>query len=316
MKAVVFNKYGGNEVIELKELPSPETGPGDVLIRVHAASINPVDWKIRDGMAKILTGFSFPRILGSECSGEIIETGRDAKAFRQGDKVIGFPGIRRLAAFAEYVSASEKNTWPKPENIGFEEASTIPVAGLTALQSLHNLGHVSGNKRVLINGASGGVGTFAVQIAKIFGAEVTAVCSGPNAELVKDLGADHIIDYTQQDFTKGGERYDVVFDTVSKRSFDECKKVLTSKGIYINTLPAASILLRQYLIGFLSQQKAKSIMVRPNTSDMEWMKNQIEAGRIRVIIDRVYPLDQAREALAYSESGRAKGKVILKVFNA
>ena len=313
MKAVVFNKYGGNEVLEVKQAPIPEPGAHDVLIKVHAAAINPVDWKIRSGMAKILTGFNFPKILGSECSGEIVETGKHIKDFKSGDEVIGFPGIRRLSAFAEYVSVHERNTFTKPANISFEEAATIPVAGLTALQSLRNLGHVSHNSRVLINGASGGVGTFAVQIARIFGAHVTAVSSSPNADLLKDIGADDIIDYTEKDFTKGDERYDIIFDAVSKRSFRECKRVLKPHGIYVNTLPVLSVLLNQYLTGFLMGKKAKSVMVRPNAADMEWMRINIESGKMRIIIDRVYSLDQIVEALAYSETGKARGKIVLKV---
>ena len=313
MKAVVFNKYGGNEVIEVKQVPRPVPGADDVIIKVHAAAINPVDWKIRNGMARILTGHKFPKVLGSECSGEIVETGIQVKGFRKGDRVIGFPGIRRLSAFAEYVSVNEKNAFTKPESISFGEASTIPVAGLTALQSLRDLGRISRNHKVLINGASGGVGTFAVQIAKIFGAHVTAVSSGPNADLLKDLGADYIIDYTQQDFTKIDERFDIIFDAVSKRSFGECKGVLAPHGIYVNTLPVLSVLLHQYVAGFLANKKARSIMVRPNPTDMEWMSSQIEAGKIRIIIDRVYSVDQIVEALVYSETGRARGKIVLKV---
>lgn len=313
MKAVVFNKYGSNEVIEVRQMPLPVPEVDDVLIKVHAASINPVDWKIRQGMTKILTGFRFPKILGSECAGEIAATGRNIKEFKEGDRVIGVPGIRRLSAFAEYVCVNEKNTFKKPESISYGEASTIPIAGLTALQSLQKLGHISRNSRVLVNGASGGVGTFAVQIAKIFGAHVTAVSSGPNEPLLKEIGADVIVDYTREDFTKSDEHYNIVFDTVSKRSFSECKVVLAAHGVYINTLPVLSMLLYQYGIGFLMNKKARSIIVRPNAADMEWMRKQIEARKIRIIIDRAYSLDQIVEALAYSETGRARGKVVLKV---
>lgn len=224
MKAVVINGYGGNEVMEVKNVPLPSPGRDDVIIKVHAAAVNPVDWKIRSGMAKILTGRRFPKIIGSECSGEVEEIGPQVTHFKKGDKVIGFPGIRRLAAFAEYVCAAERTTFPMPENIGFEEASTIPVAGLTALQSLRDLGYIARGDRVLINGASGGVGTFAVQIAKLFGANVTAVCSASNADLVRGLGAERVIDYTREDFTEGDGPYDIIFDTVSKRSFAECKR--------------------------------------------------------------------------------------------
>ncbi|MGD1076550.1 MAG: NAD(P)-dependent alcohol dehydrogenase [Thermodesulfovibrionales bacterium] len=313
MRAVVIYKYGNNEVTGVRDMPAPSPGPRDVLIRVHAAAINPVDWKIRSGMAKIVTGSKFPKILGSECAGEVVEAGKKVRYFRKGDQVISFPGIRRLSAFAEYTCASDHRTVPKPKNISFEQASAIPIAGLTALQSLRDLGHIESGKRVLINGASGGVGTFAIQIGKIFKANITAVCSGANADLVKDLGAGRVIDYLHEDFTDGGERYDIIFDAVSKRSFGECKKVLNPGGIYVNTLPSLSILLDQFLIGFFMGKKAKSIMVKPNATDMEWMKAQIEAGNIRIVIDRVYSLEQAVEALAYSEMGKAKGKVILSI---
>lgn len=313
MKAVVFNRYGSNDVVEIREVPQPAPGPADVLIKVRAASINPVDWKIRSGMLRIVTGGTFPKILGSECAGEVAGTGSGVTRFKKGDQVVSHPGIRRLGAYAEYVCAAEGATFPKPKNVSFEQASTIPIAGLTALQSLRDLGKIASGGRVLINGASGGVGHFAVQIAKIFGAEVAAVCSGANADFVKGLGADRVIDYRQQDFTTGAERYDLIFDAVAKRSFGECKKVLTAKGIYVNTLPAFSVIVNQYLTGFVTRKKARTVMVKPNAVDMDWMKTQIEAGRIRIVIDRTYPLDQAKEALACSESGRARGKIVLKM---
>jgi NADPH:quinone reductase-like Zn-dependent oxidoreductase len=200
-----------------------------------------------------------------------------------------------------------------PENVDFQRASAIPIAGLTALQALRNLGHITAGQKVLINGASGGVGTFAVQIAKIFGAHVTAVCSGSNGDFVKGLGAGRVVDYSRDDFTESNERYDIIFDAVSKRSFAECRRVLISKGIYIRTLPSLPVLLNQYLMGFLSGKKAGTVSVRPNAADMDWMKTQIEAGKVRIIIDRVYPLDAITEALAYSETGKARGKIILNI---
>jgi NADPH:quinone reductase-like Zn-dependent oxidoreductase len=313
MKAALIGRYGGNEVVEVRDVPQPEPGPDDVLIRVHAAAINPVDWKVRSGMMKLFTGRKFPKILGSECAGEVVATGSRVQRFAKGDQVIGFPGIKRLAAFAEYVCAPEQTTFPKPVNITFAQAATIPIAGITALQALRDQGRLAAGQHVLINGASGGVGTFAVQIAKIFAAKVTAVCSGANAELVRGLGADRVIDYTQEEFTKGSERYDLIFDAVAKAPFAACKRVLAPKGIYITTLPTFAVLLNRYLTGYLSSQKARIVMVKPNVQGMEWMKEQIEAGRIRIVIDREYPLGQIREALAYSESGKAKGKVVVEI---
>jgi NADPH:quinone reductase-like Zn-dependent oxidoreductase len=313
MKAVVIDRYGGNEVIEIRDVPCPLPGRHDVLIRVRAASVNPLDWKIRYGKLKLFAGHNFPKILGSECAGEVFETGKEVTRFKKGDQVIGFSNIRRLSAFAEYACTKEETTFSKPRNITFEQASTIPIAGLTALQSLRDLGHVTPGNNVLINGASGGVGMFAVQIGKIFGAKVIAVCSAPNADLVKGLGADRVIDYRQSDFTKSGELYDIIFDAVSTCSPGECKAVLTPKGTYVNTLPAFSIVLNRYLTGLLMKRKLKTVMVRPNISDMEWMKTHIEAGKIRIVIDRVYPMEQIKEALAYSETGKARGKIVLEI---
>jgi NADPH:quinone reductase-like Zn-dependent oxidoreductase len=311
MKAVVIDRYGGNEVLEIRDLPRPVPGPDDIILKVQAASVNPVDWKIRSGMTKVLTGFRFPKVLGSECSGVVAEKGKNVRQFREGDQVIGFPGIRRLAAFAEYTSVREKNVYPKPANISFEQASTIPISGLTALQCLRDLGKIRRGLHVLINGAAGGVGHYAIQIAKIFEAVVTGVCSPGKMAFVTELGADSVLDYTSEDFTKGQERYDIIFDTVSKRSFSECKRVLAPAGIYINTLPTPDVLLNQFVTGHFSSKKARTAMVRPNLSDMDWMKTKIEEGRIRIVIDRTYPLEQVGEAFAYSESEKARGKIAL-----
>jgi NADPH:quinone reductase-like Zn-dependent oxidoreductase len=312
MKAVVIDRYGGNEVVAVRDVPLPQPGPAEVLIRVGAASINPVDWKIRNGMLKIFTGWSFPKILGNECAGEVAGIGAGVHRFQKGDRVIGYPGSRRLGAFAEYVCVKEKSTFPQPRNLSFEQAATLPIAGLTALQALRNLGRIAAGHQVLINGAAGGVGTFAVQIASIAGARVTAVCRAVNADLVLALGAERVIDYTREDFTKGRERYDIIFDAVSKRSFAECKGVLGRKGVFIVTLPSPAVMLNHLLAG-LTRKKAKAVMVRPNGQDMDWMRGQIEADRIRVVIDRVYPLEEIREAFAYSETGRARGKIVLRV---
>jgi len=300
-------------VVEIKDVPTPICGPENVLIKVHAAGINPVDWKVRSGHVKIMTGSAFPKILGNECAGEVAETGRQVKKIKRGDPVIGWPSVRRLGAFAEYASVSETAVFPRSRNISFEETACIPIAGLTALQALRDKGRIASGKKVLINGASGGVGHFAVQIAKIFGAEVTGVCSGASADFVKSLGADKVLDYTTQDFTSGSERFDIIFDAVAKRSFGACKKVLTSNGIYISTLPSAAVILSQYVTGFFTGNKALAVWVTAKEADLQWMGDQIASGRIRVVIDKVYPLAQAKEALAYSESGKVRGKIVPKV---
>jgi NADPH:quinone reductase-like Zn-dependent oxidoreductase len=313
MKAVVFNKYGGNDVVENKDIATPICGPEDVLIKVHAAGINPVDWKVRSGHLKMLTGSAFPKILGNECAGEVAETGKQVNKFKRGDPVVGWPSVRRLGAFAEFACMSETAVFPKSKNISFEEAACIPIAGLTALQALRDKGRIASGKKVLINGASGGVGHFAVQIAKIVGAEVTGVCSGANADFVKGLGADTVMDYAEQDFTGGSERFDIIFDAVAKRDFRTCQRVLTSKGIYISTLPSSAIILSQYVTGFFTGNKAQTLWVKANEADLRWMSGEVAEGRIKVFIDKLYPLARAKEALAYSESGRVRGKIVFKV---
>lgn len=311
MKAAVFSRYGGNEVVEVKDVSVPTAGPGEVVIKVHAASVNPVDWKVRDGQARIFTGSKFPKVLGCECAGEIFETGAGAARFRKGDRVVMYTSVKRLGAFAEYACASEDRVYPIAEGVSFEQAACLPIAGLTALQSLRDHGRIGAGKKVLINGAAGGVGHFAVQIAKVFGAEVTGVTSGRNVEFVKGLGADKVIDYAKEDFTRGGERYDLVFDAVSMSSFGACKRVMTDSGRYVNTLPNATIVV-QIITSFLPGKKARSMWVKPNAADMAWMMEQIRSGKVKVFIEQSYPLDRVKDALAASETGRTRGKIVLK----
>jgi NADPH:quinone reductase-like Zn-dependent oxidoreductase len=264
-------------------------------------------------MLRLITGSKFPKVLGSECAGEVVETSGGFSKFNQGDQLIGLSGVRSLGAFAEYMCLPETTAFAKPAGLSFEEAACVPIAGLTALQALRDYGRIASGKKVLINGASGGVGTFAVQISTIFGAETTGVCSAANLDLVKDLGADRVIDYGAEDFTNQRDWYDIIFDAVAKRSFGECNRALSPNGVYIRTLPSLSVFLNQYLIGFLSSRRARSIWVKPNSADMTWMTSHVESGRIKVVIDKVFSLNQAKEALAYSESERAKGKIVIKV---
>jgi NADPH:quinone reductase-like Zn-dependent oxidoreductase len=312
MQAILVNAYGGNEVLEIQEVPMPVIKPHEVLIRVHAAGVNPIDWKVREGQVKILTGRKFPKVIGIECSGEIAAVGTLVKKFTPADAVIANAGIR-LGAYAEYVAVKEKAVFPKPDGVTFEDAATLPIAGLTALQALRDKVFIAPCRKVLINGASGGVGTFAIQIAKIFGAEVTAVCSAPNFGLVTGLGADHVIDYRQRDFTTSSGGYDIIFDAVSTRSFGECEKALTRRGVYVNTLPTASIFWNIFITSLKSGKKAATMMVSQRAADIEWLCGQIGKGRIKVVIDRVFPLDRVKDALAYSQTGRARGKIVLKI---
>jgi NADPH:quinone reductase-like Zn-dependent oxidoreductase len=310
LKAAVFGRYGGNEVVEIRDIPAPVPEPGEVQVKVHAASVNPVDWKVRSGQARILTGSTFPKVLGYECAGEVAQTGPGAAPFRKGDRVVLYTGAKRLGAFAEYACASAGTVYPVPAGIPFEHAACLPIAGLTALQSLRDHGRLSAGMKVLINGASGGVGHFAIQVAKIFGAEVTGVCSSRNIEFVKGLGADRVIDRGKEDFTLGSIPYDLVFDAVSMSSFWDCRKVLAPAGVYVSTLPNATVL-AQILTAFLPGRKARQMWVKPNAADIAWMTERITEGKVRVVIDAAYPLDRVTDALAASEGGRTRGKIVL-----
>jgi len=312
MKAAVFNRYGGNDVVEVRDAPVPVAGPGEVAIKVHAASVNPVDWKVREGQARIFTGSKFPKVLGSECAGEVSDSGTRATKFRQGDRVVMYTSVKRLGAFAEYACTAEATVYPIPEGVTYEQAACLPIAGLTALQSLRDHGKIAAGKKVLINGASGGVGHFAVQIAKVFGAEVTGVCSGRNADFVKGLGADRVIDYGYEDFSRGSESYDLIFDAVSRSSFWNSRQVLAPRGVYVSTLPNATIV-AQIVTTLLPGRKARQMWVKPNAADIAWMMDQIKGGKVKVVIEQTYPLDRIRDALAASEAGRTRGKIVVKV---
>jgi NADPH:quinone reductase-like Zn-dependent oxidoreductase len=310
VKAAVFSRYGGNEVVEVKDVPVPVPARGEVLVRVHAASVNPVDWKVREGHARIFTGSKFPKVLGCECAGEVSGTGPGATKFRQGDRVIVFTSVKRLGAFAEYACMTEERVYQISPGISFEQAACLPIAGLTALQSLRDHGRIAAGNKVLINGAAGGVGHFAVQIAKVFGAEVTAVTSGRNADLVPGLGADRVIDYGSEDFTKGSERYDLIFDAVSRSTFWDCRRVLAPMGVYVSTLPNATIV-AQIVTTLLPGRKARQMWVKPSAPDIAWMLDRIRAGRLRVVVEQSYPLDRVTDALAASEGGRTRGKIVV-----
>jgi NADPH:quinone reductase-like Zn-dependent oxidoreductase len=312
MKAAIIHQYGEPDVLQIAEIPKPTLQNHQLLLKVHAASINPIDWKTRKGMLKFLINQKFPIALGFDVCGEVVEVGNQVTKFKPGDMVYGmvnFPG----GAYAEYAIVSESAAAFKPNNMTAEEAAALPVAALTALQSLRDLGGIQPGQKVLINGGSGGVGTYAVQIAKAYETEVTAVCSGKNLDLVKSLGADRAIDYTQQDFTTNSETYDIVFDTIANKSLKECKKVLQKNGVYITTLPKPRCLLETALTQWLPGKKCKIILVKPIGEDMAYLKELIEAGTLHSIIDRTYPLAEIVQAHQYSEAGHVVGKIVITV---
>jgi NADPH:quinone reductase-like Zn-dependent oxidoreductase len=313
MKAIVIDRYGSPEVLQEREVEKPSPQGDRVLVKVQASSVNPVDWKIRQGDLQLLSGFRFPLSLGCDFAGVVEAVGSEVSQFHIGDEVYSFTNPIGGGAYAEYVTVPAASLALKPHNMTFEEAAAVPVAGLTALQGLVDEGQLRPGQKVLINGASGGVGTFAVQIAKAMSAEVTGVCSSRNVELVKSLGADRVIDYTQQDFTQDTVRYDVIFDAVAKRSFSACQNVLQPQGIYVSTLPALDNLGAMVQSLIFPGKKAKFILVKPIPRDFNALRELIEAGKVCSIIDRTFPLSEIAAAHTYSETGRTVGKISIAV---
>jgi NADPH:quinone reductase-like Zn-dependent oxidoreductase len=323
MKAIVYTKYGPPDVLQLKELAKPTAKDDEVLIRVHAASANAFDWRIlrAEPFFVRLAGFGLLRpknkILGADIAGRVDAVGRDVKQFQPGDEVFGDISECGCGGFAEYVCARENALVLKPASMTFEEAAAVPFAGVTALQGLRDKGQVQPGKKVLINGASGGVGTFAVQIAKSFGAEVTGVCSTRNLAMVRSIGADRVIDYTQEDFTKNGQRYDLIFAANGYHSIFEYKRALGPRGIYVVAGGSMAQISQAALLGpwvsMTGSKKLGSMTMKPNNEDLASMKELLEAGKVVPVIDRRYTLSEVPEALRYLEEGHARGKVVITV---
>jgi len=319
MRSVVYRAYGSPEVLELDDIEVPTVGDGDVLIRVHAAAVNPGDFFSllgRPYLVRLATGLLAPRrpVLGRAFAGTVEAVSRNASRFQRGDEVYGeIPG----GAYAEYVSVAEKVLARKPRNATFEQAAAVPLSGVTALQGLRDKGQVHAGSRVLINGASGGVGTFAVQIARALGAEVTAVCSTRNVEVARSLGADHVIDYTREDFTLGGPAYDVVFDLVGNHSLAELRRTLTPTGTIVLSSgppsPTIRRILKALVISPFLGQRMTALLQTPSQEDLEHLTKLIEAGSVIPIVDRTYPINEAPAALRYQGRGHARGRTIITV---
>ena len=322
MKAVVYTKYGSPDVLQLKEVEKPTPKDNEVLIRIHAASANAADWHLLRGdpfLLRLGYGLLKPNntILGADIAGRVEAVGNNVTQFQPGDEVFGDISGCGLGGFAEYVSVPEHAVISKPASMTFEEAAAVPMAAVTALQGLRDKGQIQPGQKVLIHGASGGVGTFAVQIAKAFRAEVTAVCSTRKVDLVRSIGADHVIDYTQEDFTKNGQRYDLILAANGNRSMFEYKRALAPTGRYVVTGGSMAQLFQAMLLGPLlstaGRQKMGNVLARPNQEDLACMKELLEAGKVIPVIDRCYPLSETAEAIRYLEAGHARGKVVITV---
>jgi NADPH:quinone reductase-like Zn-dependent oxidoreductase len=316
VKAIVFERYGPPDVLQLKEIEKPTPKDNEVLVRVLAASVNAYDWHMMSGKPFLVrltgSGFLKPKdtLLGSDFAGRVEAIGKGVKQFKPGDEVYGMGG-----GFAEYVCRREDRVALKPANLSFEEAAAVPMAAVTALQGLRDKGQIQPGQKVLINGASGGVGTFAVQIAKSFGADVTAVCSTRNLEMARSIGADHVIDYTQEDFTKNGQRYDLILAANGYHSILGYKRALGPKGTFVMTGGSMGQMFQAMLLGPLmsrtGSKKMSSLMARQNQEDLVFLKELLEARKVVPVIERRYPLSQAAEAVRYVEEGHAQGKVVL-----
>jgi NADPH:quinone reductase-like Zn-dependent oxidoreductase len=317
MKAIVQDRFGAPEVLELREVEEPGVGDGDVLVRVQAASVNPADWYAMTGapyVARAQMGLRKPKErLGRDLAGVVAAVGGNVTRFKPGDEVFG----AGTGTLAEYVAVSEDGLVPKPANLSFEQAAAVPVAGLTALQGLRDKGRVQPGQQALINGASGGVGTFAVQVARALGAEVTAVCSTRNVDLVASLGADRVIDYTREDFTRTDLRHDLLLDVAGSRSWPECQRVLTPQATLVlvgapkgNALlgPLGHIL-KVRLASLRASQKVTFFISKLNRQDLEALAELLEAGKVTPVVERTYPLREAADAFRYLGEGHARGKL-------
>ena len=320
MKAIVRETYGPPDVLHLEEVPVPTLRDGDVLVSVHAASANAGDSHLLRGTPlpfRLIAGLRTPKfkIIGTDVAGHVEAVGRNVTRFRPGDEVFGELSRCGFGAYAEFAAGPEKALALKPTNLSFEEAATIPTAGCTALQGLRK-GRIQRAQRVLINGASGGVGTFAVQIAKAFGTEVTAVCSTRNADVVRSIGADHVIDYTKDDFAKQSRRYDLILAANGDRSIWDYRRALTADGCYVMSGGSNRQLTDALLFGPLlsiGHQKLGNLLVKPNHADLLVLKELCETGKVRPVIDRRFPLSEVPAAVRYVENGHARGKVVITI---
>ncbi|MBI5429928.1 MAG: NAD(P)-dependent alcohol dehydrogenase [Nitrosomonadales bacterium] len=323
MKAVVYTEYGSPDVLRLTEVAKPAPADDEVLVKVHAASVNAADWRMIRAdpfLVRLYAGLLKPtkfQTLGADIAGRVEAAGKNVRQFQAGDEVFGDVFASGFGGFAEYKCARESELVLKPANLSFEEAAAVPLAAMTALHGLRDKGRIQPGQKVLINGASGGVGTFAVQLARYFGAEVTAVCSTGKTDMARAIGADHVIDYTREDFTTSGRQYDLILAVNGNRSIFDYRRALSPRGIYVMTGGNTSQLFQALLLGpwisMLGKQKMGALSSKPNQNDLLLLKELLESGKIKPVIDRRYPLSELAEAIRYVEAGHATGKVVVTV---
>jgi len=323
VKAIVRERYGSPDVLELRDVDKPVLDDDSVLVKVRAASINAYDWHMMRGLpflARMSEGLRKPKsiAMGVDVAGQVEAVGKNVTHLRPGDEVFG----ARSGALAEYVRGSAKSFLvPKPAGLTFEQAAAMPMAATTALQGLRDRGQLKAGQTVLINGAAGGVGTFAVQIAKAFGAHLTAECSTRNVDMVRSIGADEVVDYTREDFTKGGQPYDLILDVAASRPLSECRRVLASNGTLVlvgapdgrRMGPIVARILAMIVLSRFASQKLLPFLAKNSKEDLMFLKELVEAGRIRPVIDRTYPLSETAAAIRYLEEGHARGKIVITV---
>jgi NADPH:quinone reductase-like Zn-dependent oxidoreductase len=324
MNAIVYTQYGSPDVLQFKEVEKPTPQDSEVLVKIHAASANPADWhtmRATPFLARLVNGLFKPKNprLGADVAGHVEALSSAVTQFHVGDEVFGCMSLNAMSSFAEYACVREDALVLKPANLTFEQAAAVPLAALTALQGLRDTGHIQSGQKVLVNGASGGVGTFAVQIAKSFGAEVTGVCSGRNLDLVRSIGADHVIDYTREDFTNNGQHYDLIYCAVGNRAASDYERALNPQGVCVIAGFTNLRLLFEHMILAPRRSKAGGKRVglmptmKPNQTDLAFLKALLESGKVKPVIDRSYPLRETAEAIRYLETGHAKGKVVITV---
>ncbi|MAU01236.1 MAG: alcohol dehydrogenase [Anaerolineaceae bacterium] len=313
MKAIIHTKYGTPYVLQLADVEKPTPRADEVLVKVVATAVNQADNHLLSGMLRFSSGLLKPKhpILGSDIAGRVTAVGPNVTQFQVGDAVFGDLSGQGRGGFAGYVAVPETAVAAKPANITFAQAAAVPMTAVTALQGLRDKGQIQAGQKVLINGASGGVGTFAVQIAKALGAEATAVVSTQKMNMARSLGADHVIDYTQEDFSQNGQQYDLIFDTVGNRSVAEYRRALTPQGVFVTSAFLMGLVLQKPWRAITGGQKMSNMMARPNKADLLFLAEMLKAGQITPVIDTCYPLSEAAHALRYLGEGHAKGKVII-----